>query len=174
MSNEDSALEVKELRGEVRALRAEVEALRNELRSLRGGAAVRSGGGAPALSWDAMPADLQKRLQPLRNGLTAAGDGKSRALWLLEVSENVEDYLRYGAEDWPGADTFAEQLVRLGGDWGLQRIIPQEGDPVDHSQHLVLQTVPGADRRDLVARCARPGYSFGGELLRRAEVVVYL
>lgn len=119
------------------------------------------------------PAGLVKRLQPLL-GCMPSEDGRPRVLWLLEVSENVEDFVRYEGDDWPQAGEFLRALDQVQQAWGLERINPDEGENVDPSLHLVLQSIPGAEKRDQIARCARPGYSYAGEILRRAEVVVYL
>lgn len=127
----------------------------------------------PLSSLPSMPEDLQKRLQPwLNRSMPDSAD--ERARWLLELSENVEDYLRYDGDEWRESSQFMEQLQQLQDACGLERVVPSEGEPLDPNLHLVLQSLPNPERRDRVARCARPGFRFRGELLRRAEVVVYL
>lgn len=120
-----------------------------------------------------VPPDLARRLQPLFQQ-TVPMDPKERARWLLELSENVEDFLRYQGDEWPASGPYLEQLARLQEHCGLQRLTPEEGDPLDDRFHLILQSLPNSARRDQVARCARPGFTYDGEILRRAEVVVYL
>jgi len=120
-----------------------------------------------------VPPDLEKRLQPLLNQ-SVPEEPRQRAQWILEISENVEDFLRYQSEDWPDSAPYLERLSEVQERCGLQRLTPQEGDLLDNRLHLVLQSMPNANRRDQVARCARPGFTYEGEILRRAEVVVYL
>jgi hypothetical protein len=162
----------------------ELAMLRQEVRNLRAelaqSTATPSSATLPAVASTTLPellqsgpAALTKRLQPLL-ATSPPSEGRTRALWLLEVSENVEDFVRYEGDDWAGSQRFLEDLQQWQQVWGLERVSPQEGDPVDSSVHLVLQSIPGPERRDQVARCARAGYAYGGEILRRAEVVVYL
>lgn len=120
-----------------------------------------------------LPGSLEKRLEPLLASEPPA-EPKQRAQWLLEISENVEDFLRYEGDEWGDSAGFLERLVELERSCGLERLTPQEGDTVDSQVHLILQSVPNPERRDQVARCARPGFVYDGEMLRRAEVVVYL
>ncbi|MBX3168556.1 MAG: nucleotide exchange factor GrpE [Candidatus Eremiobacteraeota bacterium] len=120
-----------------------------------------------------LPASLEKRLEPLL-AQNPPDQPKLRAQWLLEISENVEDFLRYEGDDWSESAPFLERLRELEERCGLERLTPQEGDAVDHQLHLILQSVPNPERRDQVARCARPGFIYAGEMLRRAEVVVFL
>lgn len=120
-----------------------------------------------------VPPDLGKRLQPLLNQ-SVPQDPRECAQWILEISENVEDFLRYQSDDWPDSAPYLERLGEVQERCGLQRLTPQEGDLLDPRLHLVLQSMPNAQRRDQVARCARPGFTYEGEILRRAEVVVYL
>lgn len=120
-----------------------------------------------------LPSSLQKRLNPLLQQ-TPPEDHLGRAHWLLEICENVEDFMRYEGDDWSDSAKFLQQLQDFQDLCGLQRLVPQEGEPVDSRYHLVLQTLPNPERRDQIARCARPGFVYEGELLRRAEVVVYL
>ena len=162
---------------------AELREIREELRQLRAGSAAPSphqpdhvaalSAPDPLELLQQAPAGLRKRLQPLI-GAVPDHDDRARVLWLLEVSENVEDFVRYEGDDWPECAEFLQALQQVQRAWGLQRISPQEGEPVDPSLHLVLQSLPGPERRDQVARCARAGYAHQGEILRRAEVVVYL
>lgn len=130
----------------------------------------------PGGSWllDGIPEGLRKRVQPLMDSPPPLEESGPRARWLLEFSENVEDFVRYEGEDWPGAEAYLDKLQQLQTAWGLQRLTPREGDEVDPRYHLVLQSLPNAERRDQVARCARAGFVLNGEILRRAEVVVYL
>ena len=123
--------------------------------------------------FSSLPPTLSKRLEPLL-AQDPPADPKERIQWLLEVSENVEDYLRYEGDEWTDSAPFLERLRDLEERCGLERLIPQEGDTVDNRLHLILQSVPNPERRDQVARCARPGFVYDGEMLRRAEVVVYL
>ena len=159
---------------ELAGLRQEVRELRQ---ALQGQPAVAPAPVQGAPSWRevfrGLPASLEKRLEGLLAQEPPA-EAKQRAQWLLEISENVEDYLRYEGDEWTDSAPFLERLVELEQKCGLERLIPQEGDTVDHEVHLILQSVPNADRRDQVARCARPGFVYEGEMLRRAEVVVYL
>ncbi len=120
-----------------------------------------------------LPASLEKRLEPLLASDPPA-DPRLRARWLLEISENVEDFLRYEGDEWHESAPFLERLLELEAKCGLERLTPQEGDTIDNQLHLILQSVPNSDRRDQIARCARPGFVYAGEMLRRAEVVVYL
>jgi len=123
--------------------------------------------------FQSLPSSLQKRLNPLLQQ-PPPEDHRERAHWLLEISENVDDFMRYEGDDWGDAASFLQQLQDFQDQCGLQRLVPQEGEPVDNRYHLVLQTLPNPERRDQIARCARPGFIYEGELLRRAEVVVYL
>lgn len=127
-------------------------------------------------SWllEGIPEGLRKRVQPLMDSPPPLQESGPRARWLLEFSENVEDFVRYEGEDWPGAEAYLDKLQQLQTAWGLQRLTPREGDEVDPRYHLVLQSLPNAEKRDQVARCARAGFVLDGEILRRAEVVVYL
>lgn len=120
-----------------------------------------------------LPASLEKRLEPLLSQEPPA-QPRQRAQWLLEISENVEDFLRYEGDEWSESAPFLERLLELEEKCGLQRLTPQEGDTVDNQFHLILQSVPNPEKRDQIARCARPGFVYEGEMLRRAEVVVYL
>lgn len=160
----------------------ELAGLRQEVRELR--LALQPAGVAPApasppaaQNWRdlfaGLPTSLEKRLEPLL-AQDPPTEPRGRAEWLLEISENVEDFLRYEGDDWSDSASFLERLQQLEQKCGLQRLIPQEGDTVDNQLHLILQSVPNPERRDQVARCARPGFVYDGEMLRRAEVVVYL
>lgn len=156
---------------ELAALRQEVAELRQALRLPTPPALE------PSQHWSdlfkKLPPALQKRLQPLLQDPPPEAP-RQRAQWLLEISENVEDYLRYEGDDWPDSGPFLEQLQNYQEECGLQRVVPQEGESVDNRLHLVLQTLPNPEKRDQIARCARPGFAYDGDLLRRAEVVVYL
>lgn len=164
----------------------ELAGLRQEVRELR--LALQQGdvaapppapspAAAPAASWRdifrSLPISLEKRLDPLISQ-DPPSESKDRAQWLLEISENVEDFLRYEGDEWRESAPFLERLRELEERCGLERLIPQEGDAVDNRLHLILQSIPNAEKRDQVARCARPGFVYQGEMLRRAEVVVYL
>ena len=160
----------------------ELASLRQEVRELRmallpATPAVSAPSPAPASNWrdmfSCLPPTLSKRLEPLL-AQDPPSDPKERIQWLLELSENVEDYLRYEGDEWADSAPFLERLRDLEERCGLERLIPQEGDAVDNRLHLILQSVPNPERRDQVARCARPGFVYDGEMLRRAEVVVYL
>jgi len=160
----------------------ELASLRQEVRELRlallpAATAASATSPAPASNWREMfsplPPTLAKRLEPLL-AQDPPTDPRERIQWLLEVSENVEDYLRYEGDEWTDSAPFLERLRELEERCGLERLIPQEGDAVDNRLHLILQSVPNPERRDQVARCARPGFVYAGEMLRRAEVVVYL
>lgn len=162
------------LRQEVRNLRSELAQSANAAPSSAEFFPVAAAG--PVTVQDLLhtgPPALSKRLQPLL-ATSPPSEGRARALWLLEVSENVEDFMRYEGDDWAGGARFLQDLQQWQQVWGLERVTPQEGDAVDDGVHLVLQSIPGPERRDQVARCARPGYAYAGEILRRAEVVVYL
>lgn len=164
---------------ELAGLRKELRELREALTGVRAPAAATVELPPPPAEPDwsdlftHLPASLHKRLQPLLQ-TPPPESGRQRAQWLLEISENVEDYLRYEGDEWRESGPFLEQLQRFQEYCGLQRLLPQEGEAVDSRLHLVLQTLPNADRRDQIARCARPGFVHDGDLLRRAEVVVYL
>ena len=155
----------------------ELASLRQEVRELRMALLPTVASPAPASDWrdmfSSVPPTLSKRLEPLL-AQDPPTDQKERIQWLLEVSENVEDYLRYEGDDWTDSAHFLGRLRELEERCGLERLIPQEGDAVDNRLHLILQSVPNPERRDQVARCARPGFVYDGEMLRRAEVVVYL
>lgn len=162
---------------ELAGLRQEVRELRMALQgqSLPSPAPERPA--APTASWRDifrnLPASLEKRLDSLI-AQEPPLDPKQRAEWLLEISENVEDFLRYEGDEWTNSGPFLDGLRDLEQHCGLERLIPQEGDAVDNGQHLILQSIPNAEKRDQVARCARPGFLYEGQMLRRAEVVVYL
>jgi hypothetical protein len=163
----------------------ELAGLRQEVRELR--QALQVGEAArpappppqtvPSASWRnifrGLPSSLEKRLEPLL-AQDPPSEPRHRAQWLLEISENVEDFLRYEGDEWRESAPFLDGLRELEEDCGLERLIPQEGDAVDNRLHLILQSIPNAEKRDQVARCARPGFVYEGEMLRRAEVVVYL
>lgn len=163
----------------------ELAALRREVRELRGllqsapamGEApsppVPPTAETPRFDLEGLPESLTRRLRPILEG-KAPQDARQRARWLLELCENTEDFLRYEGEDYPQAGHFLATLQKTEEEFGLQRISPQEGEEVDPRWHLVLQTIPNADRRDQVARCVRPGYTYEGDILRRAEVVAFL
>lgn len=161
----------------------ELAGLRQEVRELRltlqgqaatGQEPVDPPGAAPWREvFRGLPASLEKRLEPLL-AQEPPVQPKQRAEWLLEISENVEDFLRYEGDEWSESAPFLERLLELEGKCGLERLTPQEGDTIDNQLHLILQSVPNPDRRDQVARCARPGFVYAGQMLRRAEVVVYL
>lgn len=160
---------------ELAGLRQEVRELRLALQGTP--AAPPQAAVPPAPPWRevfrGLPSSLEKRLEPLL-AQEPPVEPKRRAEWLLEISENVEDYLRYEGDEWGESAPFLDRLVELEQRCGLERLTPQEGDTVDSQLHLILQSVPNAEKRDLVARCARPGFVYDGEMLRRAEVVVYL
>lgn len=163
-----------EVLDELRALRAELAQLRENPSAPVAAPPVAPG--APAdfsLWWERVPEDLRKRLQPML-AAPPEGDGKPRALWLLELSENIEDYLRYQGDEWPQAEEFLAAFQDYLAQHGLARVHPRAGDSFDSRVHLLLQSLPDPGKRDQIARCARPGYAYGGEILRRAEVVVYL
>jgi hypothetical protein len=120
-----------------------------------------------------LPVGLAKRLEPILQR-PIPQDPRQRAQWLLELCENTEDFLRYEGDDWPAGRSFLADLQERELVYELERITPSEGEPLDARLHLVLQTLPSPEKRDQVARCARPGYIFRGEILRRAEVVAYL
>jgi len=154
----------------------ELAALREEVRQLRQALE----GKPPALEaepdgdlFSHLPPSLHKRLEPLLQTAEPQAP-RQRAQWLLEISENVDDYMRYEGDEWPDSAPFLERLQGYQEQCGLQRLIPQEGESVDGRLHLILQTLPNPERRDQIARCARPGFIHDGDLLRRAEVVVYL
>jgi len=156
---------------ELAGLRQEVRDLRLALQGTPAPAA------APTQHWRDMfrglPSSLEKRLEPLLAQEPPA-EPRQRAQWLLEISENIEDFLRYEGDEWSDSAPFLERLQELEQKCGLERLVPQEGDTIDNQLHLILQSVPNPERRDQVARCARPGFVYEGEMLRRAEVVVYL
>ncbi|MBT9588161.1 nucleotide exchange factor GrpE [bacterium] len=164
---------------ELSALRQEVRQLREALTGVPAAHPTLSPPPAlqPTPAWSdlftKLPASLQKRLQPLLQESPPEAP-RQRAQWLLEISENVEDYMRYEGDEWSGAGPFLEQLQDLQERCGLERVVPQEGESVDSRLHLELQTLPNPERLDQIARCARPGFMHEGDLLRRAEVVVYL
>ncbi|MBS2036146.1 nucleotide exchange factor GrpE [bacterium] len=160
---------------ELAGLRQEVRELRQALQATPPPAAPPPPAAGPAWRnlFSKLPASLEKRLNPLMTQ-DPPQDPKQRAQWLLEISENVEDFLRYEGDEWSDSAPFLDGLRELEQSCGLERLIPQEGDAVDNSLHLILQSIPNADKRDQIARCARPGFIYEGEMLRRAEVVVYL
>ena len=156
----------------------ELAGLRQEVRELRQFLQPQNAPPPPPSSnWREMfrglPSSLEKRLEPLL-AQDPPSDPRQRAQWLLEISENIEDFLRYEGDEWTDSAPFMERLVELEQKCGLERLTPQEGDTVDNQLHLILQSVPNPERRDQVARCARPGFVYDGEMLRRADVVVYL
>ncbi len=156
----------------------ELAGLRQEVRDLRLALQpAQSPPPVPAQHWrdmfSGLPSSLEKRLEPLLAQEPPA-EPRQRAQWLLEISENIEDFLRYEGDEWSDSAPFLERLQELEQKCGLERLIPQEGDTIDNQLHLILQSVPNPERRDQVARCARPGFVYAGEMLRRAEVVVYL
>ncbi len=181
----DASIE-EQILSELRALRHEVQELRAMLKARTQDPAYHNDPEGlppdppayqdPGGSWllDGIPEGLRKRVQPLMDSPPPLEESGPRARWLLEFSENVEDFVRYEGEDWPGAEAYLDKLQQLQTAWGLQRLTPREGDEVDPRYHLVLQSLPNAERRDQVARCARAGFVLNGEILRRAEVVVYL
>lgn len=162
---------------ELAGLRQEVRELRLALQVEPRPVEAQPAATQPAAPWRdvfrGLPPSLEKRLEPLLAPDPPA-DPKLRAQWLLEISENVEDFLRYEGDEWNESAPFLERLLELEEKCGLERLTPQEGDTVDHQLHLILQSVPNSERRDQIARCARPGFVYAGEMLRRAEVVVYL
>ena len=159
---------------ELAGLRQEVRELRQLLQPQN---SPPSPSPSPSSGWREMfrglPSSLEKRLEPLL-AQDPPDEPKQRAQWLLEISENIEDFLRYEGDEWADSAPFLERLLELEQKCGLERLTPQEGDTIDNQLHLILQSVPNPEKRDQVARCARPGFVYAGEMLRRAEVVVYL
>lgn len=70
-------------------------------------------------------------------------------------------------------DLLRHQMIERLGSIDIRLIIPQPGDPFIPQKHRVLEKVPGGPSGS-IARLVRPGYLHENQVLRLAEVIVYL
>ncbi|CAN0250712.1 unnamed protein product, partial [Phaeothamnion confervicola] len=71
-------------------------------------------------------------------------------------------------------DDLDERLERLTGSLQLEAIRPSAGQPYKAGEHMILRSVRGGGNRDTIERCLKRGFRWQGQLLKKAEVSVYL
>ena len=122
------------------------------------------------------PAELLSVLRPtlknLKQGLQLTE--KHRAQLVIELVELCEESRRSADLSHPFYDNLEDRLQQLTSGVGLEAIQPGPGDAYRAAEHLILRTVRGEGSRDTVERCLKRGFRFQGQLLKKAEVSVFL
>ena len=97
------------------------------------------------------------------------------ALRLLDVADNLERALAHAAHDDPlraGVQATYQQLQAALGQEGIQPIQVDIGAPFDPHRHEAISAQPADVAQDSVAAVTQAGYTFDGQVLRPARVVV--
>jgi len=97
------------------------------------------------------------------------------ALRLLEVADNLERALAHAAQDDPlrmGVQATFQQLQAALSQEGMQPIQVEVGAPFDPHRHEAIGAQPADVEQDTVAAVTQSGYTFDGQVLRPARVVV--
>jgi len=100
-------------------------------------------------------------LLPKKEGLLARAPA-----WRRKVDELVQPFAHQ-------IELVRHQLIERLESIDIHLIIPQPGDPFVSQKHRVLEKVAGGPS-GTIARLVRPGYLHENQILRLAEVVVYL
>jgi len=96
---------------------------------------------------------------------------------LLEVADNLERALAYapaGDALRPGVEATLQQLQSALRQEGVEPIAVAAGAPFDPQLHEAIAGHPANVERETVAEVTQTGYTFDGQLLRPARVVVAL
>ncbi|RMG09005.1 MAG: nucleotide exchange factor GrpE [Planctomycetota bacterium] len=124
-------------------------------------------------------ANYQKRVN--RDRATWTRDAVRDAVGaLLPVLDNLEHAIASFEGDVKepavyreGVELVQRELLRVLGNYQLEPIRPQVGDPFDPELHQAISVVPSAEvTQETVAAVARTGYRLGENVLRPAQVVV--
>lgn len=122
----------------------------------------------------AAPDDLKRELANTLSALRAASHPREQAQLVVELVELCEESRRTGDLSHGFYDDLDDRLERLTGGVGLEAIRPAAGQPYKAGEHMILRSVRGGGPRDTVERCLKRGFRWQGQLLKKAEVSVYL
>ena len=158
-------------------LSEEIADLRSQLEQLRGTApAQKKEPGVVADLEREAPPDLISMLRPTLRALQADWEqrpSKQLALLGVELVELCEEVRRSADLSHPFFDNLESRLQQVTSELGLEAIWPNPGEAYRAADHLILQTLRGG-ARDSVERCLKRGFRFQGQLLKKAEVSVFL
>ena len=109
--------------------------------------------------------------------ILVAGRLRSFSARLLEVADNLERALAHAAADdvlRPGVQATLQQLMSALRQEGVEPILVAVGAVFDPQVHEAVGGHPAAVERESVAEVTQTGYTFDGQLLRPARVIVAL
>jgi hypothetical protein len=176
----------------IRPLEQELSWIRQELQRLGGGAAPQPSRpeiGTPFASdvvsdasqdlWERLsqlpvPSEFstrfQQALEPIR---TEVIPSRAAAFAAVELIELVEEEKLQSDLDLPFFGLWDELQTQLLDALQLESLVAQSGDRYSSPEQIVVRTARGGER-DTIERCLRCGFKFQGQLLRKAEVSIFV
>ena len=167
-------------------LRGEIAELRERIRGLEGvPPTCETESSAPGNLWElasalrkAAPTPLAEELKAtcaaLREAVERGAANKAQAQLIVEIVELCEESRRGANLADPFYEKMEERLASLIEQAQLEPVVPHAGQVYRPQEHLVLRSVRGTGVRDTVERCQKRGFRWQGQLLKKAEVSVFL
>ena len=120
------------------------------------------------------PAELQQELSSTLTALRESGNPREQAQLVVELVELCEESRRTGDFSHAFYEDLEGRLERLTSSLQLEVIRPSAGQAYKQQEHMILRSVRGGGPRDTIERCLKRGFRWQGQLLKKAEVSVYL
>lgn len=95
---------------------------------------------------------------------------------LIAVIDDFERGISYITDDSrDGIMLIYDKFIKLLSDYGVDSIIPQEGEPFDEAYHEAVAVITAERDEDkgMIKECSQTGYTLNGKVVRFAKVIVF-